>query len=83
MMTLVQLALLVGIALTYNSKNDGLNYPRLVLMTMFSFSAGINVSSWINLALYQVFIRQILSQTQIILLSYSLINSLRLDYQFL
>jgi hypothetical protein len=54
MMTLIQIALLLTIGFTYTQKDDGVNYFRLGLMTGFSFSAGINVGSWISLGLSQV-----------------------------
>src|SRR6185312_15451569 len=54
MMTLIQIALLLIIGFTYTQKDDGVNYFRLGLMTGFSFSAGINVGSWIRLGLSQV-----------------------------
>jgi hypothetical protein len=54
MMTLIQMALLLAIGFTYSRKDDGVNYFRLGLMTLFSFCAGINVGSWINIGLSQV-----------------------------
>jgi len=53
MCMLAQFALLLAIYGTFTRKDDGVNATRLSLLALFAFTAGINVGSWIQLALRQ------------------------------